>query len=82
MKTETGRAFITIDQLAQRWGKSPGTVRRWIDEGLPGTRTPFAHTRIGGTIAFSPSQVAAAEADMERAIVPPRPGRRRTTVAK
>jgi predicted DNA-binding transcriptional regulator YafY len=73
--------FVTLDQLAERWGKSPKTIKRWLATGLPGTRAEFACTRIGQTVMFTPSQIANAEASMVRVSTPPRTGRRRRTAA-
>ena len=57
MGLATGR-MLTVNDLAQRWRVSPGTIRLWLKEGrLEGIKLP------GGTWRFLPEHIAAVEAN-------------------
>jgi len=49
---------LTPDQLAERWGKSPGTLQNWRSQG----KGP-PYTKIGKTITYDLDDVIQFEAE-------------------
>jgi hypothetical protein len=66
--------LLTINQVSERWGVRPGTVRDWIAGGaIPGTTEPLPHMRVGGRwIRFRPQDVEYIESRMIRVVTKPK----------
>lgn len=64
--------YLTIGDLAARWGVSTRTIERWIKTGIPGTTSPFPFSQIGRKVRWTHEQVCDIEQAMTRVGFAPR----------
>lgn len=69
-------ALYDADAICQRWGITRRTLNRWLADGIPGTREPIPHLRLGRALRFSEAQVRYIEAAMARSAAAARRRRR------
>jgi hypothetical protein len=63
----TATIYLWVPDLAERWGVTERTIRRWLrDNEIGKTGVVFTHSRVGRKYAWTESQVADLEAEMTR----------------
>ena len=73
--SEIRTVYVWMPELAQRWGVTERTIRRWITKGsIPEAGIAFHFSRVGHRYGWTESQIADLEdAMISRGVLDPRP---------